>query len=102
MDVDTATASDLRITTSRDELATTLGVVARGLSSRGAVQVLTGILLEVVDERLVLAATDMELSLRASLTGDVAGDGAVVVPGRLLADLVRLLPDDRVTLAYEQ
>ena len=102
MDVDTATASDLRITTSRDELATMLGVVARGLSSRGAVQVLTGILLEVVDERLVLAATDMELSLRASLTGDVAGDGAVVVPGRLLADLVRLLPDDRVTLAYEQ
>ena len=102
MDVDTATASDLRITTSRDELATTLGVVARGLSSRGAVQVLTGILLEVVDKRLVLAATDMELSLRASLTGDVAGDGAVVVPGRLLADLVRLLPDDRVTLAYEQ
>ena len=102
MDVDTATASDLRTTTSRDELATTLGVVARGLSSRGAVQVLTGILLEVVDERLVLAATDMELSLRASLTGDVAGDGAVVVPGRLLADLVRLLPDDRVTLAYEQ
>ena len=102
MDVDTATASDLRITTSRDELATTLGVVARGLSSRGAVQVLTGILLEVVDERLVLAATDMELSLRASLTGNVAGDGAVVVPGRLLADLVRLLPDDRVTLAYEQ
>ena len=102
MNVDTATASDLRISTSRDELATTLGVVARGLSSRGAVQVLTGILLEVVDERLVLAATDMELSLRASLTGDVAGDGAVVVPGRLLADLVRLLPDDRVTLAYEQ
>jgi DNA polymerase-3 subunit beta len=102
MNVDTATASDLRISTSRDELATTLGVVARGLSSRGAVQVLTGILLEVVDGRLVLAATDMELSLRASLTGNVAGDGAVVVPGRLLADLVRLLPDDRVTLAYTQ
>ena len=49
-----------------------------------------------------LAATDMEISLRASLGGEIAGDASVVVPGRLLTDLVRLLPDDTVTLAYEE
>ena len=47
-----------------------------------------------------LAATDMELSLRSSLDAQVEGDGAVVVPGRLLVDLVRLLPDNEVTIEH--
>jgi DNA polymerase-3 subunit beta len=43
----------------------------------------------------------MEISLRASVSANVSGDAAVVIPGRLLAELVRLLPDESVTLAYE-
>jgi DNA polymerase III subunit beta len=97
-----APASELRATCSRDALASALAVVARALSSRSAVQVLTGIHLDAEDGRLTLAATDMEVSLRASLEGTIAGDGAVVVPGRLLADLVRLLPDPVVSLAYDE
>jgi DNA polymerase-3 subunit beta len=50
--------------------------------------------------RLHLAATDMELSLRSSLEAQVEGEGSVVVPGRLLVDLVRLLPDNEVTIEY--
>jgi DNA polymerase III subunit beta len=101
MDTDLATAADLSVSISRDDLSAAAGVVARALSSRSAVQVLTGILIEVEDGRLTLAATDMEVSLRATVAGDVTGQGKVVVPGRLLADLIRLLPDDRVSLAYE-
>jgi DNA polymerase-3 subunit beta len=101
MNTDIATAADLRVTCSRDELAAALGVVARGLSTRSAVQVLTGILLSPEEGKLTLAATDMEVSLRASVAGDLQGEGAVVVPGRLLADLVKLLPADTVSLSYE-
>jgi DNA polymerase III subunit beta len=101
MNTDIATADDLKVTISRDDLAGAAGIVARGLSSRSAVQVLTGILIEVEEGRLTLAATDMEVSLRATVSGDVAGQGKVVVPGRLLADLIRLLPDDHVSLSYE-
>jgi DNA polymerase III subunit beta len=98
---DIASAAELRVSTSRDELSSALGVVARGLSTRSAVQVLTGILLQPEDGKLTLAATDMEMSLRAAVSGDVQGEGAVVVPGRLLADLVRLLPDESVLLSYD-
>lgn len=97
-----AIGSSLRITCSKSDLATSLGVVARAVSTRGAVQVLGGILLRVEDDRLTLAATDMEISLRASLAGEIQGDASVVVPGRLLTDLVRLLPDERVTLAHDE
>ena len=101
MTTDLASDTMLRATCSRADLASALGTVARALSSRGTVQVLGGIHLERADDRLTLAATDMEISLRASVTAEVTGDAAVVVPGRLIADLVRLLPDDTVTLAFE-
>jgi DNA polymerase-3 subunit beta len=102
MNTELAATSELRATCSRDELAGALLVVSRGLSNRGAVQVLSGILLRGEEGRLTLASTDMEISLRASIAGEISGDGAVVVPGRLLTDLARLLPDDSVTLVHEE
>jgi DNA polymerase-3 subunit beta len=102
MNTDTASTSALRITCQKSALASALGVVSRAVSSRGAVQVLGGILLQAEEGRLSLAATDMEISIRSSLEGELEGDASVVVPGRLLTDLVRLLPSDTVTLAYEE
>ena len=72
--------SGLKIVCSREELAQKLAVVGRGVSTRTAVQILSGILVRGVGGRLELAATDMELSLRTSLDAEVEGDGAVVVP----------------------
>jgi DNA polymerase-3 subunit beta len=102
MNTDLAATTELRATLSQDDLAGALGVVSRGLSSRGTVQVLAGILLRAEEGKLQLAATDMEISLRAAISGEISGDGAVVVPGRLLTDLVRLLPDEMVTLTHEE
>jgi DNA polymerase-3 subunit beta len=42
----------------------------------------------------------MELSLRASLEASVDGEGEVVVPGRLLLDIARSLPDADVTIEH--
>jgi DNA polymerase-3 subunit beta len=45
-----------------------------------------------------LRATDMEVALRAPLTGIVDRPGTVVLPARLLLDVVRQLPAGPVTL----
>ena len=94
------TGTGMKIVVRQDDLAQKLGVVSRAVSTRATVQILSGVLLRAEGGRLHLAATDMELSLRSSLEAQVDGDGAVVVPGRLLVDLVRLLPDEQVTLEY--
>ena len=93
-------AAGMKITVSKDELVAKLGVVSRAVSTRGTVQVLSGILLTAAEGSLSLAATDMELSLRTTLEAQVEGEGAVVVPGKLLVDLARLLPESEVTLEY--
>jgi DNA polymerase-3 subunit beta len=99
IDADTVVASGtMKVTCTREELTQKLGVVSRGVSTRTAVQILGGILLKAEAGHLTLAATDMELSLRASLDAQVEGDGAVVVPGRLLVELARLLPEAEVSI----
>ena len=40
----------------------------------------------------------MEIGLRVPLDGEVVREGAVVLPARLLVDVVRSLPGDSVTL----
>jgi DNA polymerase III subunit beta len=94
------TGTGMKIMCRQEELAQKLGVVSRAVSTRATVQILSGVLLRAEGGRLHLAATDMELSLRSSLEAQVEGEGAVVVPGRLLVDLVRLLPADEVTFEH--
>src|ERR671929_335726 len=96
----TMVGTGMKVVCQREELTQKLGVVARAVSTRASVQILSGVLLRAEAGRLHLAATDMELSLRSSLEAQVEGDGAVVVPGRLLVDLVRLLPDNEVTIEH--
>jgi DNA polymerase-3 subunit beta len=100
IDSDIVVGTGLRITLPRDELAQKLAVVSRGVSTRTAVLVLAGIHLRAEGERLYLAATDMELSLRASLDASVEGEGETVVPGRLLLDIARSLPESDVAIEY--
>jgi DNA polymerase-3 subunit beta len=90
----------LKLTCTRDELVAKLGIVSRAVSTRSAVQILAGVLLRAQEGELQLAATDMELSLRTSLDANVQDEGAVVVQGRTLVDIARLLPADEVQIAH--
>jgi DNA polymerase-3 subunit beta len=96
------TGAALKTSCSRDELIRQLSIVSRATSQRTTVQVLAGILLRTEAGMLHLAATDMELSMRTSLECGVESEGAVVVPGKLLVDLVRLLPGEDVSLEHRQ
>jgi DNA polymerase-3 subunit beta len=100
VELDVETGTGLKLRCERDELVRQLSVVSRALSMRSTVQILSGVLLEATEDRLSLAATDMELSLQASLEATVDEQGKVVIPGRLLVDLVRLLPEAEVVIVH--
>jgi DNA polymerase III subunit beta len=98
VEIETALRTSVKISSSKNELVSALSVVSRAVSTRSTVQVLSGILVHAEGDRVELAATDMELSLRLPLEAEVEGSGSVVVPGRLLVDLARLLPEGDVAL----
>jgi len=89
----------VKLSTSRDHLVTQLGTAIRAISTRSAIQALSGTRIEVREGRIELQATDMEIGLRVPLEGTADADGSVVLPGRLFLDVVRSLPADTLTLA---
>ena len=100
IDSETVVGTGLRITVAKDELAAKLAVVARGVSTRTTVLVLGGIQLRAEGSQLHLAATDMEVSLRAVVDAQVSSEGTVVVPGRLLLDIARSLSNGEVSIEH--
>lgn len=67
---------------------------------RSAVAALSGIVIEASSDSVELQATDMELGLRVTVDVKPEESGTVVVPGRLLMDVVRLLPNDELSIGY--
>src|SRR5919106_4531305 len=88
----------MKLSTQRDALFAQLQTVTRAASTRSAVQALSGVQILASGSSIELRATDMEIGLRVPLEGEVIRDGSVVLPARLLVDVVRSLPGDSVTL----
>ncbi len=100
METDIMVGAGMKLTCAREDLVSRLGIVSRAVSTRATVQILAGILLRAENGELELAATDMELSLRTSLDAQIEDGGSVVVPGRTLLDIARLLPADEVQITH--
>jgi DNA polymerase III subunit beta len=88
----------VKLSTRRETLFNQLQIVTRAASTRSAVQALSGVQVLAREGKVELRATDMEIGLRVPLEAEVARDGTVVLPARLLVDVVRALPGDAVSL----
>jgi DNA polymerase III subunit beta len=88
----------VKISLERDALLTQLQTVSRVASTRSAIQALSGIQLSAASDACELRATDMDVGLRVPLDAEVAREGVVVLPARLIVDVVRSLPEPSVSL----
>ena len=93
----------MKFTVERDALAEAVTWTARALPARPVVPVLTGLLISAGQEEgggfLTLSCFDYEVSARVRVTAEVAEPGTVLVPGRLLVEIVRALPPHQVSFA---
>jgi DNA polymerase III subunit beta len=88
----------VKISLERDALLGQLQTVSRVASTRSAIQALSGVQLVASASECELRATDMDVGLRVPLEAEVAREGVVVLPARLLLDVVRSLPAVPTTL----
>jgi DNA polymerase-3 subunit beta len=88
----------MKATLDRSELLGALTVVSKGTSSRTTLPILSGILITAAGDSLVLQATDLEISVKASVKASVEKAGDTVAAGRLLAEIVRSMPESAITL----
>lgn len=91
----------MKLSVARSELLDALSVAGKGMSARSTLPILSGILMSASDGKMQLQATDLEISVRRTCAALVEDEGKVVVPGRLLTEIVRNLPEAAVTLETE-
>ena len=88
----------MKISLDRETLLAQLQTVTRVASTRSAIQALSGVQLSAAGGACELRATDTDVSLRVPLDAAVEREGTVVLPARLLLDVVRSLPAGQVSL----
>ncbi|MGZ4804965.1 MAG: DNA polymerase III subunit beta [Ilumatobacteraceae bacterium] len=86
----------------REALAEALSTAGRAATGRtGALPVLSGLRLELVGDRLSITGTDLDLTIQLTLAVGGEGDGGVVLPARLAADIVRSMGAGKVEIAVD-
>ncbi len=88
----------MKISLDRDVLVAQLQTVSRVASTRSAIQALSGVQFSAGSGACELRATDMDVGLRVPLEAEIVRDGVVVLPARLLLDVVRSLPAQAVSI----
>jgi DNA polymerase-3 subunit beta len=88
----------MKLVTSKQALVECLGIVNKAVSSRSSIQVLSGVLIDARSDGIVFSATDMEISIKAPLAGQVDQPGSLVVPARIASEIARSLPTGEVII----
>lgn len=91
----------MKISIARSELLEALGVVGKGMSARSTLPILSGILMTSSGTEIQMQSTDLEVSVRHTSPALVEQEGQMVLPGKLLTDIVRSLPEAAVTIEAE-
>jgi DNA polymerase III subunit beta len=81
----------------RTEFADAAAWALRTVGARATLPALSGVHLTVVEDRLTLRSTDFEIESELSIPVQADREGSALVPGRLLGDVVRSLPNAAVS-----
>lgn len=92
----------MKLKVTQENLAKALSYVARVAQTRGTLPVLANVLLQVEDNRLKLATTNLDIAISSIIGAQVQKEGSLTVPARLLQDLVAGLPGGVIELEQEE
>ncbi len=81
---------------SQEDLLTAISVTQRGISSKTTIPILSGVLLILKGDRLMVKATDLEIAIEHTLEVKGVSDGEIILQAKLFSDIVRKLPKGEV------
>ncbi|MCF6465979.1 DNA polymerase III subunit beta [Clostridium sp. Cult2] len=91
----------MRIQVNQNILANHINIVQKGISTRTTLQILDGILIETVNGKLKLTATDLEIRIETYLDCDTIEEGAIVVNSRIFGDIIKKLPNSLINIVVK-
>ena len=91
----------MKFTVEQSALADGVNWVSRSLSTRPIKTELLGIVINATGNEVFLSASDLETASKAHFAAEVKEPGKVLVPGKLLAEISRSLPNKPITFVLD-
>ncbi|HEX6808794.1 MAG TPA: DNA polymerase III subunit beta [Gemmatimonadaceae bacterium] len=89
----------MRFTIAREKLQDGLSAVIATVPAKTTLPVLSNILLETNERGIRLSGTDLDMAVSTEVIADVESQGAITVPAKKLAEIVRELPSAPVRIS---
>ncbi len=88
----------MKLQVTQANLSKALNTVARIANSRNPLAILSNVLLKTENNRLSIAATNLDIGITHFIGSKIEKGGAITVPARLMQDFVSSLPDSVLNL----
>ena len=95
----------MKFTIGRTAFTKALNTVARAISTKTTIPILTGLKLVASQAAIVLTGSDADISIETTIKADnpdnmlaVESAGAIVLPARFFTEIVKKLPQDTITI----
>ncbi|HIT37320.1 MAG TPA: DNA polymerase III subunit beta [Candidatus Onthousia faecipullorum] len=94
----------MKFTIKKDVLMEAINKVSKAISSRNVIPVLAGIKFELTSKKLVLTASDNDITIQTHIDCDneeiikVKEEGSIIIQGKYISDIVRKLPDEYINI----
>lgn len=95
----------MKFTIKRNAFIKKLNDVQRAISSKTAIEILTGLKIQADNFKLTLTGSDSDISIENEITTDdsdfdltINEPGSIVLPARFFSEIVKKLPEDTFTL----
>jgi DNA polymerase-3 subunit beta len=87
----------MKFTLPKSRLSNCLQNVLQVVPTKSTLPILSNLLVEGLENKLKLSATDLDISITASIECEVTKKGSVVLPARILFDIVKEMPECEVS-----
>lgn len=94
----------MKFTIKKEVLMEAINKVSKAISSRNVIPVLAGIKFELTSKKLVLTASDNDITIQTHIDCDnediikVKEEGSIIIQGKYISDIVRKLPDPYINI----
>lgn len=91
----------MKFSVSSSDLQKKLQLASGAIASNPVLPILEDFLFTVADNKLTIAATDLETTFITEMEVNADGDGSIAVPAKILVDTLKALPQQPITFSFD-
>ena len=88
----------MKFSLSKSKLSNCLQSILQVVPTKSTLPILTNVLIEALENKLKISATDLDISITANVECSVAKKGSAVLPAKILFEIIRELPESEITV----